>query len=109
MKVRIVLVAALLVLAPAGALAIPHATTPITAQTHDSLLPSGSFIRIRMLQMISSSFSQAGDRFSWVVSDDVIVGKRVVIPSGTQGNGKIDKVSPAHGGGTPGWVRLKVA
>ena len=106
MRIRIAALACVLALAPAAALAIQHATSPINPQTRDSLIPAGTLIRIRMLQTISSSFSHAGDPFSWVVSDDVMIGKRVAIAAGTKGVGRIARVIPAHGGRSPGFMRL---
>ena len=106
MKRYAALLLAALALAPAAALAIPHAITPVNSATRDQLIAQGTFIRIRMLTQLSSAYSKAGDPFSWVVSDDVVVGNRVIVPAGTVGYGKVRQVSPAHGGGTPGWLRL---
>lgn len=106
MNIRIALIATALLLAPAMASAIEHAPAPVNAQTKNVLLPEGTLIRIRMLNELSSSYSHAGDPFRWVVSDDVLVNKRVVIPVGTLGFGKVSKVSPAHGGRVPGWLKL---
>lgn len=107
MKTHIALVAALLLLAPCAAVAIPHASTPINTETSDKLIPMGTFIRIRMLDALSSSTTRQGTYFSWVVSDDIKIGTRVVIPAGTIGWGKVVTVSPAHGGRVPGFLRLR--
>lgn len=107
MKIRTAIAAAILLLAPCAAVAIPHASTPINVETSDKLIPMGTFIRIRMLNALSSSSTRAGTYFSWVVSDDVKVGTRVVIPMGTIGWGKVVQVSPAHGGRVPGYLRLR--
>ncbi|HME80857.1 MAG TPA: hypothetical protein VKF82_02160 [Candidatus Eremiobacteraceae bacterium] len=106
MKTRIILLAAILTLAPIAAAAIPHAPAPVDAQTKDMLLPQGTFVRVRILNQMSSQYSHAGDPFSWVVSDDILVGKRVVIPAGTIGFGRLSKVIPAHGGNQPGYMVL---
>jgi len=106
MKLPAALAALVLACIPAVALAIPHATAPVDSLTKDTLIPEGTFIRIRMLTALSSSYSHAGDPFSWVVSDDVKLGSRVVVPQGTLGYGRVRYVSPAHGGNTPGFVSL---
>jgi len=107
MKSRIAIAAALLLLAPCAAVAIPHASTPINTETADKLVPMGTMIRIRMLDALSSSTTKPGTYFSWVVSDDIKIGDRVVIPVGTIGWGKVVTVSPAHGGRVPGYLRLR--
>ena len=106
MKTYAALLLAAVLFVPAAALAIPHAIAPVNAQTRNELIQEGTFIRIRMLTQLSSAYSKAGDQFSWVVSDDIVVGNRVVIPAGTIGYGKVLQSSPAHGGGTPGFLRL---
>jgi hypothetical protein len=106
MKTRAVLLAVLFSLMPAAALAIPHATAPVNVLTKDALIPEGTLIRIRMLTQLSSQYSVAGDGFSWVVSDDVKVGTRTVIPQGTLGFGVLRVANKAHGGNTPGSLRL---
>ncbi|MBV8366623.1 MAG: hypothetical protein JO194_08970 [Candidatus Eremiobacteraeota bacterium] len=106
MKLPTILAALILACIPATALAIPHATAPVDSQTKDSLIPEGTFIRIRMLTALSSASSHAGDPFSWVVSDDVKLNSRIVVAQGTIGYGRVRYVSPAHGGNTPGFVSL---
>jgi hypothetical protein len=107
MNTRIAIAAAVLLFAPCAAVAIPHASTPINTETSDKLIPMGTFIRIRMLDALSSSTTKQGTYFSWVVSDDIKIGTRVVIPVGTIGWGKVVTVSPAHGGRVPGFLRLR--
>ncbi|HEY5093952.1 MAG TPA: hypothetical protein VII69_02420 [Candidatus Eremiobacteraceae bacterium] len=101
--------AALIALSPlaaAPALAIPHATTPLTEQTKNSLLQSGTLIRISLDQTLSSAHNKVGDKFGFTVVDDVKVGDRVVIPAGTKGTGAVAAVRPAHGGGGDGMLRV---
>jgi hypothetical protein len=107
MNSRIAVVAALLLLLPCAAIAIPHASTPVDVDTSSKLIPAGTLIRIRMLNSLSSASTKEGTYFSWVVSDDVKVGERVVIPAGNVGWGKVVTVSPAHGGRVPGFLRLR--
>ncbi len=106
MKIIVTFLAALVTLVPAASMAIQHAETPINPDTRDSLIPQGTLIRIRVLKEVSSQYSKRGDPVSWVVSDDLLVGKRVVIPAGTLGTGHLSTVSPAHGGNTPGFLRI---
>jgi hypothetical protein len=92
---------------PRTALAIPHADAPETDQTRDTLLSTGTLIRIAMKQTISSAHNHMGDTFSYAVVDDVFVGTRVAIPKGTVGTGKIVRVAPAHGGRVDGILKLQ--
>ena len=97
---------ALAAFAAVPALAIPHATAPITEQTKDSLLQSGTLIRISLDQTVSSAHNKAGDKFAYTVVDDLKVGDRVVVPAGTKGTGAVSAVRPAHGGGGDGMLRV---
>ena len=90
MNSRIAIAAALLLLLPCAAIAIPHASTPVDVDTSNKLIPAGTLIRIRMLNSLSSASTKEGTYFSWVVSDDVKLGDRVVIPAGNVGWGKVD-------------------
>jgi len=87
-------------------LAIPHATTPITADTKDTLLQAGTLLRISLDQTISSATDKVGDKFAFAVVDDVKIGDRVVVPAGTKGTGVVTAVRPAHGGGGDGMLRV---
>jgi hypothetical protein len=88
------------------ALAIPHATTPITADTKDTLLQAGTLLRISLDQTLSSATDKVGDKFGFEVVDDVKIGDRVVVPAGTKGTGVVTAVKPAHGGGGDGMLRV---
>ncbi|HXW77542.1 MAG TPA: hypothetical protein VEJ20_09040 [Candidatus Eremiobacteraceae bacterium] len=94
-------------LAPVVAAAIPHADTPVTDQTADTLLQTGTLFRISMVNAISSAHSKAGDAFSFVVAEDVVIGGRVVIPKGTAGTGKVVRATPAHGGRVDGILHVQ--
>ncbi len=100
--------AAVLAVATAAmpAVAIPHATTPITADTKDTLLQSGTLLRISLDQEVSSAHDKAGDKFGYSVVDDVKIGDRVVVPAGTKGTGVVSAARPAHGGGNDGMLRV---
>jgi hypothetical protein len=97
---------ALSISAASPALAIPHATTPVTEETKNSLLQSGTLIRISLDQTVSSAHNKVGDKFGFAIVDDVKVGGRVVIPGGTKGTGTVAAVRPAHGGGGDGLLRV---
>src|SRR5579863_4075100 len=84
--------------APRSASAIPHADAPVTDQTRDTLIATGTLIRIAMRQSVSSAHNKPGDLFTFSVVDPVYVGDRIAIAAGTAGTGKILNCSPAHGG-----------
>ena len=107
MNLRTAVLTLVLACTPAAALAIPHATAPINSVTKDELIPQGTFIRVRMLTPLSSASSHVGDIFSWVVSDDIVVGGRTIVPAGNVGFGRVAYVYPAHGGNQPGYVKLQ--
>jgi preprotein translocase subunit YajC len=92
---------------PLTALAIPHATAPVTDETRDTLLPTGTLFRIAMKQTVSSARSKTGDGFAFTIVDDVKIGDRVAVPSGTSGTGKVVKSAPAHGGRVNGILKLQ--
>jgi len=94
-------------LLPTAAVAIPHANAPVTDQTADTLLPTGTLLRIAMNQTISSAHAKAGDPFAFAVVDDVKIGDRVAIPAGTAGTGKVVRCAPAHGGRVDGILKLQ--
>ncbi len=100
------LAAALALLYPVAAAAIPHADAPVTDDTRDSLLATGTLIRIAMEQTVSSAHSKVGDTFAFKVVDDVHVGDRIAVPAGTSGTGKVVRTAPAHGGRVDGILRL---
>ena len=99
---------ALAATAAVPALAIPHATAPVTEQTKNSLLPSGTLIRISLDQTVSSAHNKVGDKFGFTIVDDIKVGDRVVVPAGTKGTGTVAAVRPAHGGGGDGELRVNL-
>lgn len=96
-----------LLVSPMAAVAIPHATAPVTDQTRDTLLPTGTLLRIAMKQTVSSARSKTGDAFDFTIVDDVRLGDRVAVPAGTVGTGKIIRSAPAHGGRVNGILKLQ--
>jgi hypothetical protein len=99
--------AAVLLCSPAAVLAIPHATTPINAETKDNLIGSGTLIRIRLMQTVTSARNHKGDKFDYEIADNVMAGSRVAIPAGAKGTGKVVSISPAHGGRVDGRLKLE--
>jgi hypothetical protein len=90
------------------ALAIPHATAPVTEQTKNSLLQSGTLFRISLDQTVSSAHNKVGDKFGFTIVDDVKIGDRTIVPAGTKGTGTVAAVRPAHGGGGDGVLRVNL-
>ena len=92
---------------PLAAVAIPHADAPVTDETRDTLLPSGTLFRIAMNNTVSSAHSKAGDLFTFTIVDDVRIADRVAVPSGITGSGKVVTSAPAHGGRVDGILKLQ--
>src|SRR5437879_6654619 len=106
-SVALVLAALATFAVPPIAGAIPHANAPVTDQTRDTLLATGTLVRIALKNTISSSRNKAGDAFAFTVVDDVKIGDRVAVPVGTQGTGKVLRSAPAHGGRVDGILKLQ--
>ena len=92
---------------PLAAAAIPHANAPVTDQTRDTLLPTGTLLRIAMQHTVSSARNKAGDPFTYTIVDPVKIGDRIALPAGTTGTGKVVRSSPAHGGRVDGILKLQ--
>jgi hypothetical protein len=92
--------------AAAPVAAIEHATTPENDETRNSLIASGTLIRIVLLETLSSAHCTKGQIFNFQVLDDVMAGTRAAIPAGTTGTGKLVICSPAHGGREDGQLRI---
>lgn len=90
-----------------AAFAIEHATTPATDETRNTLIASGTLVRIVMLQTVTSAHCKAGDKFLFRVVANVMAGDRVAIPTGANGTGKISDCRPAHGGRVDGRLRVE--
>jgi hypothetical protein len=59
----------------------------------------GTMIRVRLLNDLSSSFTEPGQPFRSRVASDVLSGGNVVIPAGAEITGKVVGVSTGHIGG----------
>ena len=69
-------------------------------------LAAGATIRVRLLDHLSSSFSQPGEPFHTRVASDVVQDGQVLIPAGSEIDGKVVSVSTGHTGGH-GSMRLR--
>lgn len=62
-------------------------------------LAAGATIRVRLLDRLSSSSSQAGEPFHTRVASDVVQDGQVLIPAGSEIDGKVTEVSMGRTGG----------
>jgi hypothetical protein len=69
-------------------------------------LGEGTTIRVRLMGRLSTSDSQPGESFRTQVASDVIQNGQVLIPAGSQIDGKVISVSSGHAGGH-GSMRLR--
>jgi len=66
----------------------------------------GTNIRVRLMERLSTVSSQKGDAFRTRVATDVLQGGQVVIPAGSEIDGRVTQVSSGHVGGH-GSMRLQ--
>jgi hypothetical protein len=69
-------------------------------------LPEGTTIRVRLLNRLSSASSEKGEAFQSKVASDVLQGDQVLIPAGTEIDGRVVEVSSGHPAGH-GSMRLR--
>ncbi|MGA2350917.1 MAG: hypothetical protein ABSF70_10825 [Terracidiphilus sp.] len=69
-------------------------------------LPEGVTIRVKLLDRLSSVSSEKGETFRSRVASDVVQGGQVLIPAGTEIDGRVASVSTGHPGGH-GSMRLQ--
>ncbi len=69
-------------------------------------LGAGATIRVRLLDRLSTTDSQPGDSFHTRVASDVVQDGQVLIPAGSEIDGKVISVSTGHAGGH-GSMRLR--
>lgn len=62
-------------------------------------LDEGAMIRVRLLDYLSSSMSEKGEAFRSRVASDVLEDGKVVIPAGSEIDGRVAEVSSGHFGG----------
>jgi hypothetical protein len=69
-------------------------------------LPEGATIRVELLDRLSTVSSEKGEAFRSRVASDVLQGGQVLIPAGTEIDGRVAAVSSGHPGGH-GSMRLR--
>jgi len=69
-------------------------------------LPSGTMIRARLLTELSTADNQRGDRWRARVASDVLQDNQVLIPAGSEIDGRVVEISEGHAGGH-GSMRLR--
>jgi hypothetical protein len=77
---------------PDGDMVHPHPLRP-------GELPEGTTIRVRLLDRLSTVGSEKGEAFHTTVASDVMLGGQVLIPAGTEIDGRVVEVSSGHAGG----------
>jgi hypothetical protein len=82
----------------------PAANDPDGDIVHPAPLPPGTLgegavIRVRLMDRLSTAMNQSGDAFRTRVVSDVIQDGQVLIPAGSEIDGKVAAVSSGHFGG----------
>lgn len=82
----------------------PAASDPDGDIVHPAPLPPGTLgegavIRVRLMDRLSTAMSQSGDEFRTRVVSDVLQDGQVLIPAGSEIDGKVASVSSGHFGG----------
>lgn len=77
---------------PDGDIVHPHPFRP-------GELPEGATIRVRLLDRLSTASTEKGEAFHSRVASDVILGGQVLIPAGTEIDGRVVEASSGHAGG----------
>lgn len=62
-------------------------------------LGEGTEIRVRLLNAVSTTFSEEGDKFRSRVATDVVQDNRVLIPAGSEIDGRVTNISTGSFGG----------
>lgn len=73
---------------------IPDTKPVPAARWADATVPQGTTIRLSLIDTLSSETSRKGDSFRALVTDAVMVGGAVVVPSGSNVLGRVGEVSP---------------
>lgn len=88
-----------------------YASDPDGDIVHPAPLPPGELgegttIRVRLLQRLSTAYNQEGDTFRTQVASDVLQYGQVLIPAGSEIDGRVVHISTGHPGGH-GSMRLQ--
>ena len=96
--------------APPPPVAVPEAVSPTpepaAAPTGPAIAPAGMLVAVRVTQDMSSNKSHVGDRFSFVLHNDIVVNGQVLIPAGTPGVGEVIDAAPGGMAGKGGKLVL---
>jgi len=84
---------------PDGDIVHPHPLRP-------GELQEGTTIRVRLLLRLSTRTTEKGEAFRSRVASDVLAGGQVLIPAGSEIDGRVVEVSSGHAGGR-GTMRLR--
>ena len=68
-------------------------------QTPPGTLAYGTQIRVRLLEYLSTAYNRDGDTFRTRVLSDVYQGDQVLIPAGSEIDGRVTNISTGHVGG----------
>jgi hypothetical protein len=93
-------------LSPRSEMADPDGDIVHPAPLPQGELGEGTTIRVRLMGSLSTSGSQPGESFHTQVASDVIQNGQVIIPAGSQIDGKVLSVSSGRAGGH-GSMRLR--
>jgi hypothetical protein len=69
-------------------------------------LPAGTLLTVRLRSPISSASSRAGDQFSAVLDDPLVVADQTLLPGGTPVTGKVLSVSHSDSPQDAGYLRI---
>ena len=100
---------------PAGSPAVSprlYASDPDGDIVHAQPLPpgelgAGTVIRVRMLNDLASGIDKAGDAFRSTVIQNVFEDGSLMIPAGSEIDGRVASVSPGEGLGSDGFMTLR--
>jgi hypothetical protein len=67
----------------------PNAAATTPAPPPMSTLPTGTYIRIRLTETLDTKYCRAGQGFTGVVDEPIVVGRRVIVPAGATIRGHI--------------------
>jgi hypothetical protein len=86
--------------------AVSPTPEPAAAPTGPAIAPAGMLVAVRVTQDMSSNKSHVGDRFSFVLHNDIVVNGQVLIPAGTPGVGEVIDAAPGGMAGKGGKLVL---
>lgn len=70
------------------------------------VIPAHTLVKIRLLGRLDSATSRVGDTVTYRVVEDVRAGRKVVIPAGTVGTGRVTEVAAAGPMGKSGRINV---